>query len=272
MSRIYICDAPAISHWCWHSTARDAHGNELSAKVTRWWDEFREKMKPTHFVCTFDGRNNWRKAVYAEYKSTRAAKPADPAKVAALKTMPGLWESFGVKTITLETFESDDCIATLCARWSDHETEIVVITSDKDLSMLVDQFEGPVSVYDPRPGKDGVCRYYDANGVEEKLGVPPHRVAELLAIMGDASDDVPGIDGIGRVQAINAIKQTKTANEIFRKAALHELKNITHKNQDKFTMGRADFDMSLKLVSLRFDVPVELDINDCALAAREVAA
>lgn len=274
MRRLYVCDAPAISHWLWHSKAQDAYGNELelAAKVTRWWDEFREKMKPSHFLCTFDGRNNWRKDEFAEYKIARLAKPSDPAKLAALKTMPGLWESFGVRTITHETFESDDCVATLCARWSDPETEIVIITSDKDLSMLVGQFDGQVSVYDPRPDRNGVCKFYDADAVYEKFGVHPHRLQEYLALVGDVSDSVPGVEGIGKAQAVVAIKQTKTAAEIFRKAAKHELANITPKNQDKIVAGREAFDLSLRLVSLRFDVPVELDINDCAIAAREVAA
>jgi 5'-3' exonuclease len=273
MNRIYLIDCNGISHWQWHSSATDANGNErtLAEKVTEWWRQFCESMKPTHAIACFDGRDNWRKQVYAEYKSARAAKPMDEAKIAALKTMPGLWESFGVKVMHYNTFEADDVIATLCARFGD-EAELVTIATDKDMMQLVEQLEGGPTQYDPRPNKANECVYYDAAKVEEKLGVPPHRVAELLAIMGDASDSVPGIKGIGRVQAINAIKQTKTANEIFRKAAKHELANILPANQDKIVAGRADFDLSLKLVSLRFDVPVEIDINDCALSAREVAA
>lgn len=272
MSRIYLLDANGVAHWQYHSSHVDERGEELplTAKVARWFLEFREKMNPSHFVACFDGRGNWRKEVYAEYKSARAAKPKDEAKLKALNEMPDLFESLGVKTMYFNGFEADDVIATLCARFAG-ETEIVTIATDKDMMQLVEQLEGGPTQYDPRPNKANECVYYDAAKVEEKLGVPPHRVAELLAIMGDASDSVPGIEGIGRVQAINAIKQTKTAAEIFRKAAKHELANITPKNQDKIVAGREAFDLSLRLVSLRFDVPVELDINDCAIAAKGAA-
>lgn len=271
--RIYLLDVNGLAHWQYHSTATDSAGNELdlAAKVRKWWNDFDETMNPTYAVACFDGRGNWRKEIFAEYKSARAAKPKDEEKIKALNEMPDLFDSFGVRCVKVDGFEADDAIATLCARFAG-EAEIVTVVTDKDLMQLVEQLEGGPTQYDPRPGKDGVCHYYDAAKVEEKLGVPPHRVAELLAIMGDASDSVPGIEGIGRVQAINAIKQTKTAAEIFRKAAKHELANITPKNQDKIVAGREAFDLSLRLVSLRFDVPVELDINDCAIAAREVAA
>lgn len=273
MIRIYLLDVNGLAHWQYHSTATDNAGNELelSVKVERWWEEFRSKMKPSHVVACFDGRGNWRKEIFAEYKSARAAKPKDEAKLKALNEMPALFESLGAKTTYFNGFEADDVIATLCARFCD-EAEVVTIATDKDMMQLVEQMDGGPTQYDPRPDKTGACVYYDAAKVEEKLGVPPHRVAELLAIMGDASDSVPGIEGIGRVQAINAIKQTKTAAEIFRKAAKHELANITPKNQDKIVAGREAFDLSLRLVSLRFDVPVELDLEDCAIAARGAAA
>jgi len=273
MSRVYLLDANGLCHWQFHATAKDDAGNELplKSKVLRWWLDFNERMKPSHFVACFDGKGNWRKDVYPEYKASRLAKPPDEEKLAALREMPALWESLGVRCVSFAKYEADDVIASLCARFSG-EAEIITIATDKDLYQLVDAFDDGPKQYDPRPNKANECVFYDAAKVEEKLGVPPHRVAELLAIMGDATDDVPGIDGIGRVQAINAIRQTKTAAEIFRKASKHELANITPKNQDKIVAGREAFDLSIKLVSLRFDVPVELDLEDCAIAAERVAA
>lgn len=270
--RVYLLDANGLSHWQWHSTATDDNGNELdlATKVRRWWFEFCARMTPTHFVACFDGKGNWRKEVYAEYKASRLAKPVDEEKLAALKAMPALWESLGVKVVTCHGFEADDVIATLAARFS-ADAEIITIATDKDMMQLVEQFDGSPKQYDPRPNKANECIFYDTPKVEEKLGVPPHRVADLLAMMGDSSDDVPGISGIGKVQAVNAIRQTKTATEIFRKAAAHQLENITPKNQDKIVAGREDFDLSLRLVSLRFDAPAELTLEDCAITQKEAA-
>ncbi len=264
--RVYFLDANGMSHWLWHSKATNERGDELTLpmKINRWWVEFCERFDPQYFVACFDGKNNWRKEVYAEYKASRTAKPADEDKLAALRVVPALWESFGVKTVCYNTFEADDVIATLAARFAG-EAEMITIATDKDMFQLVEQVEGGPKQYDPRPNKANECVFYDAAKVEEKIGVPPHRVPELLAIMGDAADDVPGIDGIGKVQAVNAIRQTKTASEIFRKAAAHQLEAITTKNQDKIVAGRADFELSLKLVQLRYDVPIEIDFEQCAV-------
>ena len=266
--RVYLLDANGLSHWLWHEADNDAAGNEtqLGERVTKWWREFCETMHPTHFVACFDGAKNWRKSVFAEYKANRLAKPPDEGKLAALRTIPGLWRSLGVKTITCETFEADDVIAALAAKWS-FDAEIITIATDKDMLQLVEQHGArwPLQ-YDPRPNKAGECVFYSATSVEEKMGVSPHRIAELLAIMGDAADNVPGIKGIGKVQATVAIRQTKTAAEMFRKAAKGELANITAANQAKIVAGREDFELSLKLVTLRYDAPIDLTIDDAAIA------
>jgi DNA polymerase-1 len=273
MSRLYLLDANGLSHWLWHSKAHDDQGSELTLpqKVAGWWRDLYERFHPEMFVACFDGANNWRYEEYAEYKASRKAKPVDEAKLAALREMPALWRSFGVPVVTVERFEADDVIATLCARFSG-ECEIITVATDKDLLQLVEQFDGGPMQYDPRPNKAGECVFYDARAVEEKHGVPPHRIPDMLAMQGDTSDDVPGIDGIGKVQAVNAIRQTKTAAEIFRKAAKHELQAITTKNQDKIVAGRADFDLSLRLVTLRYDAPIDLTLDACRVSLSKVAA
>lgn len=270
MSRVYLCDAPAISHWMYHAADKSAGGLDetpLDDRIERWWSEFRDAMNPQRFVACFDGRGSWRQSLSADYKSARKAKPVDPKKIEALRSVPTLWRSFGVPVVSADQYESDDCIATLTARFCSPDNEVYIITSDKDLSALVgDMNGGRVSVYDPRPDKTGECKTYDAEAVYQKHGVRPHRLQDLLAIMGDASDSIAGIKGIGRVNAVNAINQTKSAAEIFRKAAKGELANITPANQAKIVAGRDDFDLSLKLVTLRYDAPIDLTIDDAAIA------
>jgi len=127
-----------------------------------------------------------------------------------------------------------------------------------------------VKQYDPRPNKDGNCVFYDAETVAKKMGVQPHRVLDLLSIAGDSSDDIPGIEGWGKVAATNAILQTKSLAEIVRKAAHGELKNITPKNQVKFTEQLDALQLSRELASLRLDVPVPKDIESFCIKCMEV--
>jgi DNA polymerase-1 len=270
MTRLYAIDANGIAHWLYHSkNARmDAAGNEISlADATRdWWNAFMLRMAPTHAAIIFDGPNNWRWKEHVEYKSSRIAKPRDEEKIAALKTVPAVWGALGLNVLCYDTFEADDAIAAIANRHAKPDCEVVVVSSDKDLLQLV----GPhVKQYDPRPNKAGVCVYYDEQTVEEKLGVPPHRVRDLLAIWGDATDDVPGVEGWGRETAILAVRQTRSANEIFRRAAAGTLENITAKRQAALVEQRQAFDLSHKLVSLRYDVPVPTKLDAYQIKPQE---
>lgn len=266
--RLYALDANGLAHWLYHSRKMDDAGNELSlADATRqWWHMFVQRMNPTHAAVIFDGPNNWRWKEHVEYKSSRIAKPRDEEKIAALKTAPAAWASLGLPVLCYDTFEADDAIAAIANRHASDETEVVIVSSDKDLLQLV----GPnVKAYDPRPNKAGVCMYYDERGVEEKLGVPPHRVRDLLAIWGDSTDDVPGVEGWGRESAILAVRQTRSASEIFRRAAAGTLENITPKRQAALVAQRDAFDLSFKLVSLRYDVPVPDDLAAFAIKPQD---
>lgn len=253
--RLYTIDVGALAVWKHFAVNESSEHADLCEGVAKWWEEFSAKLNPGAVVACFDCSrdSNWRKQIYAEYKAARVAKPKDEALIEGLRKLPETFKALGVPTLRAEGFEADDLIATLAA---EHDDEVVIITSDKDMMQLVDE---RVSIYDPRPNKVGECVFYNAEKVRDKLGVPPHRVRELLALMGDASDSVPGVKGWGRVTAINAINQTRSSIELLRKAAAGELKDITPKNQKALTENIADYNLSYELVGLRFDAPISYD-------------
>ena len=234
----------------------------LAERVNRWFRGFREAMSPTNFVCCFDSKTSWRKLVSPEYKIARLAKPPDEMKIKSLAEANAMWRSMGLATAGADGYEADDAAATLAARFASPDVEVVLVSSDKDWLQCVGD---NVKQWDVRPNKAGEHVFYDAAKVEERHGVPPHRLAELLAICGDQSDSVAGIKGIGKVQATVAIRQTRSADEIFRKAQLGQLKDITANNQKKFIDGRADFNLALQLVTLQYDAPIDLDIEDTTI-------
>lgn len=259
--RLFAIDCNGLGHWLFHSKRMDDVGNEidLAAATRRWWASFVQSVGPTHAVAVFDGPNNWRIKMHTEYKSSRIARPADEEKKAALKTLPACWRELGVHVACFDGFEADDAIGSLANAFAGDECEVIVVSSDKDMMQLVG---AGVRQYDPRPNKAGECVFYDEAAVEEKLGVPPHRVCDLLALMGDSSDDVPGVDGWGKVRAINAVRQTSSSRELFRLAEHGKLQRIDEKAQHALVSHRAAFDLSHKLVSLRFDVPISTNIAD----------
>ncbi len=260
--RLYALDGNGLAHWLYHANAKDGATVDLSSAIGKWFADFKRALSPTHLAVCLDGSKNWRYAVHAEYKSTRKAKPVDEAKVAQLRMMPEIWRGLGVEALKYDEFEADDAIASICNIHASDEVEVIVIATDKDLMQLVG---GNVRQYDPRPNANGECVFYDVDGVTKKMGVPPHRVLDLLSMAGDTSDDIPGVEGWGKVTATNAILQTRSMAEIVRKAARGELTSITAKNQAKFTLNLDMLHMSRQLASLRYDVPVPRNIEDFRL-------
>lgn len=272
MTRLYAIDCNGLGHYLWHSKTRmDDHGNEISLEdaTRRWWALFMAQMGPTHAVACFDAPDNWRYKVHVEYKSNRKIKPVDPDKAAALKSLPACWDALGVPVVAARGFEADDVIASIANRHASEDVEVIVVSSDKDMMQLVNAH---VKQYDPRPNKAGTCVFYDEAAVEQKLKVPPHRVTELLALMGDAADHIPGVEGWGETRAVNAIRQTHSSREIFRLAEKGALDSILPKLQASLVAHRDDYDLSFKLASLRYDVPVAESVDEYRVTGLRVAA
>lgn len=257
-TRLYVLDGNGLAHWLYHAAKPELGPVDLGLAITEWFADFCSKLQPEHFAVCLDGKNNWRFEKHAEYKSTRKSKPVEEAKIEQLKRMPEIWRSLGVEPLCYDVFEADDAIASICNLHASDDVEVIVIATDKDMMQLVC---GNVKQYDPRPNKEGACVFYDERAVYQKMGVPPHRVLDLLSIAGDSSDDIPGVEGWGKVAATNAILQTKSLAELVRKAARAELTSITPKNQAKFTSQLDMLQLSRELASLRLDVPVPKELS-----------
>lgn len=251
MTRAYVIDAGSLAAWLYFANKEEADG--MLNAVHRWFVEFVDQMKPSHYVVCLDSKSTRREAIDAHYKIGRKAKPKEEAFVDQLRRLPDFLVQNGVPTFRAEGEEADDCIASIVTAYASEDVECWVVSSDKDLGALVGDH---VKLYDPRPDKEGNCRAWDAAGIEERLGVPPWRVADFLAMAGDSSDDIPGIPGIGKKYALVALRQTKSMAELWRKAAAGQLDTLKPAIQEKIAGGRADFEHCMKLVQLRTDIPV----------------
>jgi 5'-3' exonuclease len=229
--KLFALDMGSLCGWHYYANPDGDFG--MLAALEGWLNELAQRFSPSHVVACFDGGNNFRNAIDPEYKIGRKTKPKPENFIAQLRKAPEIVQRLGFATARVDTFEADDLLATVVARFAE-ETEIVVVSEDKDLFCLVSD---RVQQFAPRDGS-----FYDAAKVTEKLGIPAWRVPEYLAIAGDSSDGIKGIKGVGAVTAKYVIQNTRSTGEIFRKAAAGEFKDLKPATQKKLAEGRAEFD------------------------------
>lgn len=228
---------------------------------TRMLKKLLLEANPEHIAVAFDvGRDTFRLAMYPEYKANRAACPED-----LLKQMPFFREivaAMGIQVLEHKGYEADDLIGTLAKRFSSFVDEVVIVSGDKDLTQLVDD---KVMVYDPMHD-----RRFHAPEVVEKFGVRPDQVVELLALTGDASDNVPGVEGVGPKTAAQLIEKYGDVENVLRSVnSLKEDSSIRNRKKiaEQIESGAELLRLSRKLVEIKIDSPVNLKIGDSVVEA-----
>lgn len=262
MNRIYALDLGSLCAWLYFANPDGEIG--MLVALEGWLDEFRDRFKPTHVVACFDGANNFRTKIDPEYKLNRKTKPKPENFVAQLRKAPDVVAAAGIHCLRRDTFEADDLLAHVVARFADDETEVIVVSEDKDLFCLVGD---NVKQFAPRDG-----HFYDVAKVTEKMGIPPWRMTDYLAMVGDSSDNIKGIAKIGDVTAKYVIQHSRSMAEAFRKAERGEFADLKPATQKRLAEGRAEFEHALKLVSLQFYIGGDLDLEQLRIADRKVAA
>ena len=206
-------------------------------------------QRPEFIVASFDvaGRT-FRDDLAADYKANRAPMPDDLAE-----QIPWVHEAcraLGVPVITSANVEADDVIGTLAAQATTRGIDVVIVTGDKDFFQLVG---GPIRVFNPRD--EGT--WFDASGVQEKLGVRPDQVVDVLALMGDSIDNVKGVPGIGEKGARELIATWGSLD-----ALLEHAGEVPQKRYREALGGHADdARRSRELLRIRTDVPVSFDLE-----------
>jgi DNA polymerase-1 len=209
------------------------------AIVTKAFRDF----NPARAVVAFDvSKKTFRTDLYPEYKANRPPMPED--LVPQIPKIKEYLDLRGIPRLELADYEADDVIATLARRFAEHES-VVVLSGDKDLIPLV---SNTVSVY--QPGKELLLT---PAKVREKFGIEPAQMAEILSIMGDASDNIPGVKGIGEKGAYKLIAEWGTLENIY--AHLDEVKPDSLRK--KLEVSREVALLSRKLVQLVNDLPLD---------------
>lgn len=250
---------------------RTAKGENTSAAwgVTNFLLRLREKYHPDYVVWVNDAGDSFRTEAYAEYKSTRE-KLDDELQAdfdTAVERVAQLLEAFRIPLVAVEGYEADDVIGTLAVRAAAEGLEAVIVSGDKDFHQLV---RPGISLLNPgRGGPAGVDETWvnEANGAE-RLGVPPHQVTDYLALVGDSSDNVPGVKGIGEKGAVQLLQAYGDLETMIARAAEIPQKRPREALQEHAELAR----LSKKLVTIQTDVPVALDLAALEAHAPDAAA
>lgn len=207
---------------------------------------------PTHVAVIFDkGSHTFRNDLYAEYKANREEMPPDLRPQIPLTR--AATEAFNIACHEIEGFEADDIIATLACMARDAGGRVTIVSSDKDLMQLVG---GGVEMLDAMKN-----RRIDAEGVEEKFGVPPARVVDVQALAGDSVDNIPGAPGIGIKTAALLINEYGSLENLLERA--EEIPQP--KRRQTLIENRAQIELSRKLVELDCETPIDFTLEDLEL-------
>ncbi|MDZ4344389.1 MAG: 5'-3' exonuclease H3TH domain-containing protein [Candidatus Binatia bacterium] len=212
------------------------------------------QYQPEYLVVALDaGRETFRNEMFADYKSNRPEAPAE--LIPQFPYFRKVLDVLNLPLLELPGYEADDIIATLCGRMSGQGCEVVVVSSDKDLMQLVTD---GIRLLDS--AKD---RWIGAEQVKEKFGVAPEQVIEVMGLMGDPVDNIPGVKGIGEKTAIALIQQFQTLENLFDHLAEVEQMNLRGAARVRKLLEekKGDAFLSRDLATVKRDVPIDMGLE-----------
>ena len=220
-----------------------------------------ERHHPEYLGWVHDAGLSFRHERYPEYKATRERlEPAQQADFdTGIERVTEILAAYRIPILELDGFEADDVIGTLARQATGRGVETVIVSGDKDFLQLVRPGVRVLNPWHGRPGRT-TEKWYDTENASERLGVPAERVTDYLALLGDTSDNVPGVKGIGEKTAHALIERWGTVE-----AMLEHVDEVTPtRAQTALREHGADGILSKELVTIRQDLPMELDLNTVA--------
>lgn len=204
--------------------------------------------QPSHVLPAFDfGGHTWRHDLYARYRENREAMPE-----VLKERLPDFYaqlSALGLVVVSVPEVEADDVIATGVMRWLNEERgDAIIVSTDKDLHVLL--AHGAI-VWDHFKGE-----WHDSKWVEEKFGVPPAMLADLLALMGDATDGIPGVSKVGVKTAAKLLQSYGSIERIMAGAGI-----LKDSLGERLRKDSVQLDLSRKLVELKTDVRMGVTWN-----------
>ncbi|MBE0593490.1 MAG: DNA polymerase I [Gemmatimonadales bacterium] len=271
--RLFLIDGYALIYRAFFAMIgrplRTSRGENTSAAwgVANFLHRLFEQHRPEYVAWVHDAGSSFRVDLYPEYKATRE-KLDDELQAdfdRSVERIEELLDAFGVPLVAVDGYEADDVIGTLAARATEADLQTVIVSGDKDFYQLIDPH---VALLNPgRRGPAGVEeQWVDLSNAAERLGVPPHQVVDYLALVGDASDNVPGVRGVGQKTARKLLEEYHDLDTVLAHAA-----DVAGKRaREALLADTAKARLSRELVTIRRDVPVDLAPADLRARPQDI--
>lgn len=256
---IYLLDGHALAYRAYFALTRGSssafttHAGEPTAGVFGFTSillKLLEQEHPDYLAVTFDTGKTFRDKLFPEYKGTRAKMPEDLRP--QMERIRQIVDAFNIPRLEMEGYEADDLLGSLSKRLAKEGYGVKIITGDRDLLQLVDD-----RILVNLPGKTlADARDFFDKDVVEMLGVKPSQVVDYKALLGDKSDNIPGVAGIGEKTASSLLEKYQTLDGVY-----SHLGEISESIRKKLEADKENAYLSQKLATIVTDLDVKLDLN-----------
>lgn len=214
--------------------------------------------QPTHFLVAFDaGKTTFRHSKYSEYKGGRQKTPPELSE--QFPYIRQLLDAYHIKHYELENYEADDIIGTLSKEADQNDFETIIVTGDRDLTQLATQ---NVTIYYTKKGVTDVDHYTPEFIAEKYNGLKPIQIIDMKGLMGDSSDNIPGVAGVGEKTAIKLLNQFDSVEGVY-----ENIDKVSGKKlKEKLELSHEDALMSKDLATINRYSPIEVTLNDTKLS------
>jgi len=268
IERVYLIDAMALAYRAYFAFIRqplmNSKGENTSAVYgfVTFLNRILSQEFPDHIAVVFDtGKPTFRHKAYKEYKATRQKMPED--MITQIPVLKEVVRAYNIPVVEMDGFEADDIIGTLAKQAEKENALTFLVTPDKDFMQLV---SNTTKIY--KPGKQGSdIEIIDIEGVKQKFGVSPDKVIEVLGLIGDASDNIPGVPGVGEKTAIPLIQKYGSIEEVYR-----HLDEIPQKGlRAKLESNKELAFLSKQLVTIDINVPLSINFHSLKAEQRDTS-
>lgn len=257
--RIFLIDGTAFSYRAFYAirnlSTKDGHPTNAVFGFALMLKSLREKENPDGLAVAFDvGKPTFRHQKFERYKIQR--KPMPDFLISQIPTIKRLLEAYRIPIFEQEGFEAEDVLGTIAKKIAGKGVDVFLVTGDKDALQLVDSH---IKIYNPHhPGQQVIL---DRDAVEERYGVGPERVVDLMALMGDDIDNIPSVPGIGEKTAAALIKQFGSLEKLY--SRLEDVESDARRNA--LADSKSQVELSRELARIDTQVPVEVSLADLAI-------
>ncbi len=261
MNKLYLLDAYALIYRAYYALIQKPRINSKGMNTSAIYgfvntlEEVRTLFSPTHLAVAFDpAGKTFRHEMYEPYKAQRQETPEDIRK--SVPVIKDIIRAYNIPILEVEHYEADDVIGTAASRFASADTEVYMLTPDKDYGQLVGQ-----NIWMLRPMKGGTFEKLGPDEINAKYGIDsPKKVIDLLGLMGDSSDNIPGCPGVGEKTAVTLIKQFGGIDALL--SGKDQLKGAL---KNKVTDNEQQILLSRNLATIRTDIPLPFSLDELKL-------